>query len=345
MAATIKDVARKAGVSVGTVSHVLNGSASVRDATRERVQQAIEALDYHPTAAARSLKNRRTGIIGIVRTLEGEQRAAFEANDNVFLEFLAGVQDEAMLQGVGLLLLSAPPGPEEHQTYERLVRSRQVDGFILLGTRVHDLRIHYLLEKQFPFAAFGRSAKADAFPYVDVDGRQGIADATTHLIKLGHRRIAFIEPPAPLACTHDRRAGFREAMAAHGLTVDETLVLEGDFTRQSGQQNVQRLLEHPDPPTAVLAPNDLAAIGAIQAAQSHGLDVDHDLSVVGFDDIPLAAHWQPALTTIHQPTRQIGAQVCRMLLKHLSESPLDNPHILLRPELCVRRSTGPVPTG
>lgn len=345
MATTIKDVARKAGVSVGTVSHVLNGSAVVRDVTRERVQQAIEDLDYHPTAAARSLKNRRTGIIGIVRTLEGEQRAAFEANDNVFLEFLAGVQDEAMLQDVGLLLLSAPPGPEEHQTYERLVRSRQVDGFILLGTRMHDPRIDYLLEEQFPFVAFGRSTKADAFPHVDVDGRQGIADATTHLIELGHRRIAFIEPPAPLACTHDRRAGFREAMAEHGLTVDETLVLEGDFTRQSGQENVQRLLEHPEPPTAVLAPNDLAAIGAIQAAQARGLDAGRDLSVVGFDNIPLAAHWQPALTTIHQPTRRIGAQVCRMLLTCLADGPLDESHVLLRPELRIRQSTGSVPTG
>jgi LacI family transcriptional regulator len=344
MTATIKDVARQAGVSVGTVSHVLNGSAAVRDATRQRVLQAIEELDYHPSATARSLRKRRTGIIGIVRTLEGEQRAAFEANDNVFLEFLAGVQDETMIHSVGLLLLSAPPGPDEYHTYERLVQSRQVDGFILLGTRMHDPRIRYLLDKQFPFVAFGRSADTDGFPYVDVDGRQGIADATTHLIALGHRHIAFIEPPAPLACTHDRRAGFREAMAAHGLTVDETLVLEGDFTRQSGQQNAQRLLECSEPPTAVIAPNDLAAIGAIQAAQSHGLEVGRDLSVLGFDDIPLAAHWRPSLTTIHQSTRDIGAQVCRMLLSLLAEGRLNDPHVLLQPELRVRQSTGPAPT-
>lgn len=345
MTATIKDVARKAGVSVGTVSHVLNGSASVRDATRERVLAAIDELDYHPSATARSLRRRRTGVIGIVRTLEGEQRAAFEANDNVFLEFLAGVQDETMTHNVGLLLLSAPPGPEEYQTYERLVRSRQVDGFILLGTRMHDPRIRYLLDNQFSFVAFGRSADADTFPYVDIDGRQGIADATTHLIELGHRRIAFIEPPAPLACTHHRRAGFRAAMSAHGVSVDERLVLEGDFTRQSGEENVQRLLDCSDPPTAVLAPNDLAAIGAIQAAQSHELNVGYDLSVVGFDDIPLAAHWRPALTTIHQSTREIGAQVCRMLLSLLSDGALDDPHVLLQPDLRVRQSTGPVPTG
>lgn len=345
MTTTIKDVARKAGVSVGTVSHVLNGSASVRDVTRDRVLRAIDELDYHPSATARSLRRRRTGVIGIVRTLEGEQRAAFEANDNVFLDFLAGVQDAAMTHSIGLLLLSAPPGPDEYQAYERLVRSRQVDGFILLGTRMHDQRIHYLLDKKFPFAAFGRSANADVFPYVDIDGRQGIADATAHLIELGHHRIAFIEPPASLACTHDRRAGFREAMAGHGLTVDEALVLEGDFTRQSGQENVRRLLDRSDPPTAVLTPNDLAAIGAVQAAQSHGLEVGRDLSVVGFDDIPLAAHWRPALTTVHQSTRDIGVQVCRLLLKALAGGELDEPHVLLQPELRVRGSTGPAPAG
>lgn len=343
MAATIKDVARRAGVSVGTVSHVLNGTAPVREATRRRVLQAIRELDYHPTAAARSLKNRRTGVIGIVRALEGEQRAGFEASDQVFLEFLAGVQDEAMAQDVGLLLLASPPGEAEQQVYERLVRSRQVDGFILMGTRVYDRRIAYLLEQDFPFVAFGRSPSLAAFPYVDMDGRQGIADAVAHLASLGHRRIAYIEPPDRLACTHDRRAGFREAMAAHGLTVDESLVLPGDFTPESGQENMVRLLERADPPTAVLTPNDLAAIGAIRVARARGLAVGRDVSIVGFDDIPLAAHWQPPLTTIHQPTRQIGAQVCRMLLALLSGEPVEALQVVLQPELRVRNSTGPVP--
>ncbi|HIC87836.1 MAG TPA: LacI family transcriptional regulator, partial [Anaerolineae bacterium] len=335
VAVTIKDVARRAGVSVGTVSNVLNGTVTVRPATREQVLRAIAELDYHPTAAARSLKRQRTNTIGMIRALEGEQRAAFEASDYVFLEFLAGIGDEAAAHGVGILLLASRSAQEERAFYQQLVRSRQVDGLILLGTRLYDERIAYLVKQKVPFVTFGRSATAEGFAYVDVDGRQGIMDAVAHLVELGHRRIGCIEASAALTCTHDRREGFLAALAAHELPKDEALICPGDFTRESGYENMLRLLDLSDPPTAVLAPNDLAAFGAIQAAQSRGLVVGQDVSVVGFDDIPLAAHWQPPLTTIHQPTRQIGALACRMLLTLVAGKELEEPHVIFHPQLRV----------
>ncbi len=343
MAPTIRDVARKAGVSVGTVSHVLNGSAAVSEATRERVLQAIRELDYQPDEAARTLRRRRTGTIGLVRTVsEGSHRLA-EAGDHVFLEFLAGVQEVAAKEGVGILLWAAQPGPAEEEVYRRLVRGRRVDGFILLGTRVDDWRVRYLQEQAVPFVAFGRVDGADV-PYVDVDGEGALRLLTEHLISLGHRRIGYIEPPAGLTCTVFRRSGYIAALEQYGLPVDERLIVPGGFTWEDGERAMDDLLYLPHPPTAVIAPNDIAAMGAMAAAQARGLVVGRDISIAGFDDIPLAAYWRPPLTTIHQPARWIGAEVGRMLLALLNRGSVPKTQVLITPELRVRQSTGPAPS-
>ncbi len=342
MPPTIHDVARRAGVSVGTVSHVLNGSATVRETTRERVLQAIRELDYQPDAAARTLRQRRTGTLGLVRTIQSGPHVLAEASDHVFLEFLGGAQEVAAQEGVGILLWGAPPGPEEEEVYRRLVRGRRVDGFILLGTRVDDWRVRYLEEQGVPFVAFGRAADSVSFPYVDVDGEQALRLITEHLVYLGHRRIGYIEPPAGLTCALHRRSGFLEVLRRHGIPLDGRLIVQGGFTWEAGERAMRDLLYLPDPPTAVIAPNDVAAMGAIAAAQARGLKVGRDISVVGFDDIPLAAYWQPPLTTVHQPARWIGAEVTRMLLALLSNGAVPRKQVLVSPELRVRQSTGPV---
>lgn len=343
MSPTIRDVARRAGVSVGTVSHVLNGSATVSEATRERVLQAIRELDYQPDEAARTLRRRRTGTIGLVRTLHDGTHRLAEAGDYVFLEFLAGVQEVAAKEGVGILLWAARPGAAEEEVYRRLVRGRRVDGFLLLGTRVDDWRVRYLLDQRVPFVAFGRAADGADFPYVDLDGEQALRLITEHLVYLGHRRIGYIEPPAGLTCALHRRAGYVDVLQRHGIPVDERLIVPGGFTWEAGEQAMRDLLYLPDPPTAVIAPNDLSAMGAMAAAQARGLVVGRDISVVGFDDIPLAAYWQPPLTTVHQPARWIGAEVGRMLLALLSEGAIPKKQVLIAPELRVRQSTGPAP--
>ena len=343
MSPTIRDVAKRAGVSVGTVSHVLNRSATVSEATRQRVLQAIRELDYQPDEAARTLRRRRTGTIGLVRAVENSTHMRTEASDHVFLEFLGGVQEVAMKEGVGILFWAAPPGPTEEEIYRRLVRGRRVDGFLLLGTRVDDWRARYLREQEIPFVAFGRTLSDPQFPYVDVDGEQALTQVTEHLIYLGHRRIGYIEPPTGLTCAVHRRAGYVNTLTRHGIPVDERLIVPGGFTQEAGERAMRDLLYLSDPPTAVIAPNDVSAMGAMAAAQARGLIVGQDISIVGFDDIPMAAYWQPPLTTVHQPIRWIGAEVTRMLLALLSDGTIPSEHVLIEPELRVRKSTGPAP--
>ncbi len=341
MGPTIRDVAKKAGVSVGTVSHVLNGSATVSEATRQRVLQAIRELDYHPDEAARTLRRGRTGTIGLVRVLPNGHHTRVETGDYVFLEFLAGVQEVAAKEDVGILLWAAEAGTAEKDVYHRLVRGRRVDGFLLLGTRTHDWRVRYLQEQNIPFVAFGRATDGATFPYVDVDGEQALRLVTEHLIYLGHRRIGYIEPPADLTCTLYRRAGYLDALKRHGIPLNEQLIVSGGFTWEDGERAMRDFLYLAEPPTAVIAPNDISAMGAIAAAQARGLTVGQDISVVGFDDIPMAAYWHPPLTTVHQPARWIGAEVCRMLLALLKGGNLPVRQVLVTPELRVRQSTGP----
>lgn len=343
MSPTIRDVARRAGVSVGTVSHVLNGSATVSEATRARVLEAIRELDYHPDEAARTLRRRTTGTIGLVRSVEGGAHMLTEANDYVFLEFLAGAQEVTMREGIGILLWAASPGPSEEEVYRRLVRGRRVDGFLLLGTRTDDWRVHYLEEQGVPFVAFGRAPDGGDFPYVDVDGEKALVLITEHLVYLGHRRIGYIEPPKGLMCAVHRRNGYLSTLERHHTPVDERLIIAGGFTWEDGERAMRDLMYLPDPPTAVIAPNDVAAMGAVAAARVMGLEVGRDISVVGFDDIPLAAYWEPPLTTVHQPARWIGAEVTRMLLALLSHGSVPSLHVLVSPELRVRQSTGPAP--
>jgi LacI family transcriptional regulator len=267
-------------------------------------------------------------------------------SDPFFSELLAGIGNEAAIHDFDLLVSTRPPGtPEETQAYERLVRERRVDGLVLTRTRINDARIAYLLEQDFPFAAFGRTQVEGTYACVDVDGEQGVFNATQYLIGLGHRDIAFLPPPADLMFTTYRRAGFCRAMEAHGLAVKEAWEASGDLTERGGYAAASRLLAGPKHPTAIIAGNDLMALGAMQAAREHGLTVGQDLSVIGFDDRTVAEHAHPPLTTTSQPIYDIGRQVCRMLIRILSGEALGEHEYLtmFEPELVIRDSCGPPP--
>jgi LacI family transcriptional regulator len=265
-------------------------------------------------------------------------------SDPYFSELLAGIGNEAASHDYDLLVSTHPPDtPEEAQAYERLVKERRVDGVLVTRTRINDVRIAYLLEQDFPFAAFGRTQVDGAFPCVDVDGGLGVFNATRHLIELGHRDIAIILPPADLMFTVHRRAGFYRALEMNGLTVEEAWEENGDLTERGGYAAVSRLLEGSRRPTAIVACNDLMAMGVMRAAREQGLHVGSDLSVIGFDDIPLAEHAHPSLTTVCQPIYEIGRRVCRMLVRILSGELLGTNEfqVLFEPQLVMRDSTGP----
>lgn len=337
--ATIRDVARYANVSVGTVSNVLNGSPLVKDETRKRVIEAIEALSFHPAAAARSLSTKRTNTIGMVRTELRPYNTKIEF-DPVVLDLISGVTTEAIDSGVGLTFWTIPVGAQETALYRRLVSARQVDGLILFAPREHDPRITYLMEREFPFVVFGRNSSQRDFHWIDVDGAYGIRLAVDHLVERGHQRIGYIGPPSEQSLAEQRWLGFTQGMSAHGLPIDGELIFEGDFTERSGQLGAHHLLEQPQPPTAILCNNDRMAFGAMREAQSHGKVVGRDVAIIGFDDIPLARYTHPALTTIQQPVQEIGSLLFRLLQAVIEGEPTEEwSGRLIKPTLQVRQST------
>ncbi len=336
----LKDIAAELGLSITTVSRALAGYPDVAEQTRQRVQEMSQTIGYVPDVTARRLQKQRTNVLGFIIPTFGPR-----FSDPFFSELLAGIGNEAGRQGYDLLISTVAPGPREVALYRRYVLGRQVDGVLVVRTRSQDTRIDFLADADFPFVAFGHTGQAIDFPWVDVDGVQGQQLAVDQLVELGHRQIAYLRPPQDMMFGKLRWQGFVASMTGHGLPINEDWVLDGDLTQRSGFQLGGKLLDGPEQPTAIVTGNDLMALGAMAAAQQRGLVIGRDLSVVGFDDIPLAEHAHPALTTIHQPIYQIATMATDMLIQILAGNSLEQRQILLQPELIVRQSSGPVSAG
>jgi LacI family transcriptional regulator len=335
MSVGLKEIARRVGRSVTTVSRALAGYDDVSEATREEVRRVALELGYEPNIIARQLQKQRTDTIALILPTYGPR-----FSDPFFSEFLAGVGNEAARQGFDLLVSTRSPGEEEEHAYLKNIRSRRVDGFILVRTRRRDPRISLLRKHNYPFVVFGRVEGANDFPLVDEDSELGIKLVVEHLIERGHSRLAFIAASSDFMFAHYRLSGFINTLQAHGLPVDATLIREGDLTQRAGREVGGWLLDLPHPPTAIVACNDLMALGAISAAQERGLVVGQEIGITGFDDTPWAEHAHPSLTTIHQPIYRIGAMVCEMLVQTIKGETLAEPQILLQPSLVVRQSSG-----
>jgi len=335
MPVNLKDIAKRVGYSVTTVSRALAGYDDVAEPTRQLILKAASEMGYHPDATARHLRQRRTDTIGFVIPTHGPR-----FSDPFFSELLAGIGNEAARQEFDLLVSTRAPGAEELEVYRRIVMERRVDGLLVVRTRQQDQRIAYLVEQGFPFVAFGRSDLEAEFPYLDVDGEVGLRQLTQYLIDLGHRRIAYLNAPPNLMFASHRLEGYRAALVANHVPFDEYLIAVGELTEHSGYAVGRDLLTRDERPTAIIACNDLMALGIISAAQSLGLAVGHDVSVAGFDDIPLAEHAHPPLTTVRQPIYEIGQRICEMLLSLLQGRVLEERHVLLKPQLAVRGSCG-----
>jgi LacI family transcriptional regulator len=332
---TLKDIARAVGKSVTTVSSALNDYDDVSEETKQLVRRVAREMGYTPNIAAQQLRKKRTNTLGLILPT-----FAPRFSDPFFSELLAGIGNESSANGFDLLVSTQAPGPDEDAAYRRMVDGHRVDGLLLARTRENDPRITFLVERDFPFVAFGRTGQGFDFPYVDEDGILGMKLVTQHVIDLGHRRIAFIAAPPELTFATYRLAGFRQAMDENGLSPDESLIVVGDLTQRNGYRLAGELLDRPDPPTAMLACNDLMALGAMAAAQERGLIVGQDIAITGFDDIPPAQYSHPPLTTVHQPINRIGRMICEMLIQSIRGEDLAERHVLLRPSVVVRRSSG-----
>lgn len=336
MGVTIHDVAARAGVSIKTVSRVMNAEPNVRDAVRERVRAAMTELDYIPNAGARRMASARSLLIGLFFRPQ-------------LASYITGIQLGAARQCRDRdYLLAAEPiegrDADVPAMIERTVRRAHLDGVILVPPQSNDIEIVALLERlQVPFVRVSPTAEPDRGASVFVDDRRGAVEATRHLIELGHRDIAFLGGPLASkgSAPRPRRDGFLDAMAEAGLPVPDSRIIYGEFTFSSGQRCADTLLGARARPTAIVAANDAMAAGVLSAAARRGLKVPDDLSVTGFDDAEIARVVSPALTTIRQPLEQIGAAAADMLLAAQPSGKLDPIRRRLDIELVVRESTAP----
>jgi len=330
--ATIKDVARRAQVSTATVSYVLNGTGVVSEATRARVLAAVAELGYQPNHSARALRT-RSHTIGVVAP-----GIAGRLADPGTAEMLAGVSEAATAAGYCLLIAAPTATESEEELALRLVRSGRVDGLIIVDLRRDDERPALFADAGVPVIAIGSPTSGVACPVVGFDLHAGAEQAIHHLTRLGHRRIALINFPSDLSMSEPFYTGYLSALHAAGLRRDAALVIEAGSSETDGVAAMQELLTLRHPPTAVLAASDTLAFGAMHAIRDAGLSVGAHISVIGCDDLPLAAHTYPPLTTLRTPRRELGTTIARRLIAQIERRPV--PAVTLLPlRLIIRHST------
>jgi len=332
---TIYDVARLAGVSTATVSRALNGTGQLAPATRAAIDAAVEQLDYRPNTIARSLVMKSTQTIALLLP---------DITNPFYAELVSGIQERALKEGHTMLLCTTEGDPEREEDYLSLLRAKQIDGALVDGLVLPPDRIARFVRDGFPIVCLDRDVDSAAVPLVQVDNRLGALLATEHLIELGHTRIAHVAGPPELGISGERAAGYRDAHERHRIPVDSGLIAVGLFTAEGGYAAVQELLGREF--SAVFAANDLSAMGVMSALTERGWRVPYEVSVVGFDDLRLAAFTSPPLTTIHQPAREIAERATQLLLDVTNGKRVQKRRHLLEPRLVVRGSTdapGPGP--
>jgi len=332
--ASIHDVAARAGVSVTTVSHTLNGTRYVSPAARARVEEAAHALDYVPSQVARGLKHNTTRTLGML----------VPNNSNpYFAEIIRGVEHHCYAAGYSLVLCNSNDDPDRQAAYLRVLAERRVDGLVLVATG-DDARVtSACADLRLPLVLVDREIERLSADLIEADHVAGAEMATGYLLALGHERVACISGPAELRPSEQREAGWLRALAAAGVTPRADELARGDFGPQGGAAAMRELLRAKTRPSAVFVCNDLMAIGALHAAHEEGIAVPGQLSVIGFDDIELAAYTMPPLTTVAQPKEQIGTGAAELLIERLSAGRSEARSVVLQPTLKVRASSGPPP--
>jgi LacI family transcriptional regulator len=333
--ATIKDVARESGVCMKTVSNVINSPEIVKSATRQRVLEAIEALDYRPCAAARSLVTHRRNLIGLL---------LFDITNPAYPEIAEVIINLARKAGFTVLVCNAGRDPGEEDRYIDLLIEQHVDGVIVSVQRWEGTAVAALVRRGIKVVQLNRRSAEVSAPYVGVANENGGNLATKHLLDLGHRRIGFVRGVAYASTSQEREAGYLRALGEYGIAADPSLIVRGEFSVGSTREAARALLARQDRPTAIFAASDLMALGVMDAAAELGLRIPEDLALVGFDDIPLATNAAISLTTVRGGLGQLGEEAIELLLQLINDgsnadeaAPVQR---ILPVTLQVRRSSG-----
>jgi DNA-binding LacI/PurR family transcriptional regulator len=329
--ASIKDIARLAQVSHSTVSRALRGSQQVSAATAVRIRKIAEDAGYRASAAARSLVMGQSKTIGVVVT---------SIADPFVAEVVSGIEDLAEMHGYSVFLANSNADPEREVRVVRSFEERRVDGIIVTSSRVGALYVPMMERMHVPVVLLNNQHPSQFVHSVLIDNVAASLEATRLLIRLGHRRIAYVGDRFGYHSDTERCAGYRRALEEAGLEFNMELVVQGDGKPEGGEQGMTQLLALPRRPTAIFCYNDMSALGAIRQIHAHGLDVPRDVSVVGFDDLHFCQYLAPPLTTIRQPLRQMGRMAMETLL-HIFDGPHSTHNLRVEGQLIVRQSTAP----
>jgi LacI family transcriptional regulator len=339
VAVDIREVARRSGVSMATVSRALNGRPDVSAATRSRIEEIARRLGYAPNQQARALVRRRSDMVGLIwdtSYVETKGRSPFLS------DMLVGLKMALADTGYHLMLLSPQAADHGVNAFVQAAMQHGLDGVVLMGVDADLPALAALINSGRPCVGLDLPVQGSRASYVSSDNVAGAGTAVRHLHGLGHRRIATILGPQSMMAASDRLAGYQAVMGELGLDVPDGYLQEGDFFRESGYTSMQALLALKKPPTAVFAAGDEMAVGAMQAAIDAGLEIARDISIVGYDDIELASIVRPSLTTVSQDYLAIGAAAVT-LLTQIIDGELDTPQPVHVPgQLLVRDSAGPV---
>ncbi len=326
---TIYDVARHAKVSPSTVSRVLNGKQTVDETLAERVRKAAHALDYRPNELARSLRRSQTSLWAVL---------VADINNPFFTALVRGVEDVAQSAAYSVVLCNSDEDPDKEAAYVAAILAEQMAGVIISPTS-HRSHVQQLVAAAMPMVAIDRQLPGATVNVVAVDNEHAAQLATAHLVDEGFTRIACITGPADVSTAQQRLEGYRRALRAAGRRVEEPLVRYADFREQGGYAAMADLLDHTPRPDAVFTTNNLMTVGALECLVARGVDVPDDVGVFGFDDVPCATLIRPPLSTITQPTYDIGRTAGELLLRRIAD-PTRPPSLTVLPtELHVRASS------
>jgi len=330
----ILQVAKRANVSTATVSRVLNGFPGVREKTVARVRRAIAEMNYVPNPNARSLRAGRTRMFGLIVS---------DVNNPFFPELIDAFEALAAAEGIEVIFTHTNYDPKRLHNCIRRMIERSVDAIAVMTSEVEEDSLREAVQAGIPVVLMNQRTMAGKYPNVLVDYTTGFREALAHLLALGHRDIGFIAGPQSLNSARGRKDAFTAALRDHGLHVRTEWIATGDMRVEGGRKAMDALLARHPRPTAIVASNDLMAVGALQAAHASRIRVPHDLSIIGFDDVPIASMVHPALSTIRHPRREVAARAFDSLWKTVQGEALEavTP---LQPHLVIRNSTAP-PAG
>jgi LacI family transcriptional regulator len=328
---TIYDVAREANVSMATVSRVVNGNPNVKPTTRKKVLEAIDRLGYRPNAVARGLASKKTTTVGVIIP---------DISSIFYSELARGIEDIATMYKYNIILSNSDQNTDKELHLLNTMLGKQVDGIVFMGGNITDVLVEEFKRSPVPIVLAASVEEQAQTPSVNINYEQAIYDSVQLLVEKGHKRIAFVSGPMSEPINSMRKlAGYKRALEEAGIAFDDALVAEGDYSYDSGIESLAHLLEQSDKPTAVIAATDEMALGVIHGAQDRGVSIPEDLEVIGFDNTRLSLMVRPQLTTVVQPTYDIGAVAMRLLTKLMNKEQVDDQIVELPHRIEERQST------